>query len=168
MRVVLVTFACLATLAAATLTFEAPSFDLTGCLKAAGTYDRMTCSICQEATRNVCSTADCGPVDGDDITPDCTLCYDITMVSAKSVQRAVYDDCKMCGVVVEVTNNMAKAKDAEAVELTVTKECSQFCTIESCISEPEDFAFAQAGALVCQKGVRAACGKLSAAEAVVA
>ena len=164
MRVVLLTFACLATLATATLTFDAPSFDLIGCLKTANTYNRSTCTICQQATNTVCSTKDCPPEGGDaEMSDDCSLCYKMTMVSAKIVTRGVYDECKMCGVVVEATNTLAKAKDPAAVEMKATKECSQFCTIESCIRAPEEYGFMQPEALKCLNGVRSACAKLTAA-----
>ncbi len=169
MRAVLVTLACLATLAAAVPEFEVSTFDVTTCLQTTTTYNRTTCTVCQEATRAACSTKDCPPEDGDEaLTPDCKLCYEMTMVSAKNVARMVLDECKMCGVVVEATNILAKAKDAQADEVKATKECSKFCLIESCIRVPEEFGFVQAEALKCRTGVRAACEKLSTAEAVVA
>lgn len=169
MRAALVTFACLATLASAMPTFEAQAFDVAACLETANTYNRATCTVCQEATRVVCSVEGCPPNDGEaELSADCKLCYDLTMVSAKTVTRLVLEECKVCGVLVEAANTLAKAKDAEAVEMKATTECSPFCTIESCIREPDEFGFLSEEATKCQTGVRAVCAKLSAAEAAVA
>ena len=162
MRVALVTLVCLATLAAATPTFVAQTFDVTTCLKTANTFNRTTCMVCQEATRVVCSVEGCPANDADaELSADCKLCYGMEMESAKVVTRMVLEECKICGVLVEASNTLAKAKDAEAVEMKATKECSRFCTIESCIRVPDEFGLVPAEALKCQAGVRASCTTLT-------